>query len=1059
MHQLSEWFIKNPVAANLLMGLIIAAGLFTMTSMRIEGFPSLPPSSVTITTAYPGATAAQVDQGISRRIEMALEGMPGIKRITASSYEGVSTVTVQKVTGMGMDRFQNEIKTRIDGITTLPGRAERPAINRDELTISALLVQVYGDTDTHALQETALRVKEALLADPKIAKISTFGLLPREIIVTADEERLSALGLSLSYLSQAIRRNSLDYKTGTLKSRDGLIAIKADQKALETSDFNDIPIKARADGSMIRLRDVATVTDGFGEYDYFARFQGKPSVGMIIYTSQKGHLLDVSEAAHRVVETVRPDLPAGLRVDIWGESSVYMKSRLTLLAGNAFQGLAIVFVLLALFLNLRLAFWVAMGIPISVCGALTLMGPGFLNHSLNDITTFGLIIVLGILVDDAVVVGESVFEERQRIHDPATGTLAGVSRVSTATIFGCATTMAAFYPLLLIDNDLARIFSGFSVVVITALGMSLLESKLILPSHLTGVALGPDIPQNKSLPARAWGKVQATARSGLELANQKIYTPVLRTVLSHRYASLAALIGLGLTAMGMIYTNEIRTVFFSEVPGQFITVHMKMVKGSPMHLTRKNLDLIEAAAREVNRDALAATGPDTRPPIAKIMSALEDATTVEIWAELQPEAVRRMDTMETLRRWRQKTGELEGVTKLTFSGTFDTAGGFELSVSVRDQALLPNAVKDLSDALSAMDGVNDIHSDLDTGMPQIRLVLKPYARHLGLTVSDLAAQIGDAFGGLEVQRFLRRGSEVKVWVKYSQEFRRYMGDLMAARIRTPRGDRVPLPAVADIRTENAPGAVHRKNRRRTATVSAAINKHTTSPEQVTAHLFAAVVPDLKTRYPGLTIGQGGELEEIAGIKSGMVKALIFICLAIYALLAIPLKSYWQPFVIMSVIPFGFAGAAFGHRLMGYPLSILSFFGMLGVAGVVVNDSLVMITRFNDLKAGGMPVTKALIAAGTSRFRAVFLTTATTVSGLVPLMSETSENAQYLIPAAISLAFGELIATPVTLIMIPLLLCISDEAAALVRRTVNIALPVAGASRYSRTNSPGHHRGP
>ncbi|MCG8687921.1 MAG: efflux RND transporter permease subunit, partial [Desulfobacterales bacterium] len=418
MHKLSEWFIKNPVAANLLMGLILIAGIFTVTSIRIEGFPPLPPSSVSIDTVYPGATAAQVDQGISQRIEMALEGMPGIKRITASSYEGYSTVSVQKVTGMDMDRFQNEIKTRIDGIATLPGRSERPSITREELTIEALLVQVYGDTDQHALQQTALQVKESLLADPAIAKIETFGMLPREINIMVDEQKLGALGLNLSDLSDAIGANSLDYKTGVLKSRDGIISIKADQKAMESKEFSDIPIKARADGSMIRLMDVASVTDAYGEYEFFARYQGQPSVGMMIYTSKKGHLLEVSNAAHQVLEGIRQDLPKGLEVDIWGESSIYMTSRLKLLVSNAFQGLAIVFVLLALFLNLRLAFWVAMGIPISVCGALTLMGPRFLDHSLNDITTFGLIIVLGILVDDAVVVGESVFEERKHTPDP-----------------------------------------------------------------------------------------------------------------------------------------------------------------------------------------------------------------------------------------------------------------------------------------------------------------------------------------------------------------------------------------------------------------------------------------------------------------------------------------------------------------------------------------------------------------------------------------------------------------------------------------------------------------
>ena len=1025
MHRLSEWFIKNPVAANLLMGLILVAGLFTMTSMRIEGFPPLPPSSVSIETVYPGASAAQVDRGISQRIEMALEGMPGIKKITAASYEGYSVVRVQKVTGMDLDRFQNEVKTRIDGIGTLPRRAERPSITRDELTIEALLVQVYGKTDIHALQQTSLRVKEALLADPRIAKIGTFGMLPREITISVNEKKLHSLGLGMEDISAAIRNNSLDYKTGFLKSRDGEISIKADQKAFETLEFRQILIKSRPDGSQVRLGDVAEVTDGFGENEYFARFQGEPSVGMMIYTSPKGHLLEVSRAAHKVLENIKPDLPAGIQADIWGESSEYMTARLTLFATNAFQGLAIVFVLLALFLNLRLAFWVAMGIPISICGALTLMGPQFLDHSLNDITTFGLIIVLGILVDDAVVVSESVFEERQHLADPVAGTLKGVTRVSTATIFGCATTVTAFFPLLLIDNDLARIFAGFSLVVITSLGVSLLESKLILPSHLTSVRLGQDPGKTPGMLPRTWSRFQNAARKGLSFACQRIYPPLLKLALDHRYTALAALTGLAVISMGMIYKGEIHTVFFPEVPGQFITVNLEMVKGSPLHLTRKNLDRLEAAAEAVNRGVMARTG-QTRPPIAKIMSSLNNVHEVEIWAELQPETLRQIETLETLKLWREQTGVLEGVRKLTFSGSFDTGGGFALNLSVRDQDLLKPAETELIRALSKIRGLHDIHSDLAQGLPRIRLALKPLARNLGLSIADLAAQIGDAFGGLEVQRFLRRGSEFKVFLTYKQENRRYMGDLMAFMIRTPQGQWVPLPAVASIKTETAPGAVHRKNRRQTTTIRASIDKKLTGPSAVFEQIDSGILPELKRRYPGLELRGAGELEEIGEIKTGMIKALVFICLAIYALLAIPLKSYWQPFIIMSVIPFGFVGAAFGHRIMGYPLSILSFFGMLGVAGVVVNDSLVMITRFNDLMEEGIPLSQALVQAGTSRFRAVFLTTATTVSGLLPLMSETSEQAQYLIPAAISLAFGELVATPVTLILIPVLLYLGQR---------------------------------
>lgn len=1021
MKKLSAWFIENPVAANLFMGLILVAGLFTLTSMRIEGFPALPPSSISISTIYPGASATQVDRGISRRMEMALEGMPGIKKLTASSFEGLSLIRVQKLTGVDMDRFQNDIKTRIDGIANLPQRCERPSITRDELTIEALLVQVYGDTTANALQKTALKVRNALLADPKIARITTFGLLPREVTIAVDEKKLRALKLTMADLSGAIQKNSLDYKIGNLKSKNGEILIKADRRAFETSDFEAIPIKTLTDGSQIRLGDMARVSDAFGDNESFARFQGKPSVGMMIYTSPKGHLLEVSQAAHKIMDQIKPDLPAGIKADIWGESSIYMKARLRLLAVNAFQGLAIVFGLLALFLNIRLAFWVAMGIPISICGALTLMGPRFLDHSLNDITTFGLIIVLGILVDDAVVVGESVFEQRQRCPDPVTGTLRGVSRVSTATVFGCATTITAFFPLLLIDNDLARIFAGFSLVVITSLAVSLVESKLILPAHLKSIPLTRDSDKvEKNRIKKTWAKIQLTAKNSLSFANHKFYSPLLKLALNHRYSAMVLVTGLALTSMGMVYKGQVRAVFFPEVPGQFITVNLAMIKGSSLELTRKNMNHLEDMARAVNQEIMTETGQKL-PPIAKIMSSLDDSEQVQIWAELQPEELRRVETMTTLRRWRQKTGQMEGVDELVFSGSFDTGGGFGLDISVRDQDLLAMAVSDLTHALAKIQGLDDIRSDLATGLPRIRLTLTPLARHLGITTADLASQVGDAFGGLEVQRFLRRSSEVRVVVRYKSEHRQHMGDLMAARIRTPQGKWIPLPSLASISSDFTPGAIHRKNRRQTTSIQASIDKKITSPLVIFERLEKQIIPDLSQKYPGLQVSGAGELEEIGEIRTGLIKALVFICLAIYALLAIPLKSYFQPFVIMSVIPFGFVGAILGHKFMGYPLSILSFFGMLGVAGVVVNDSLVMLTRYNDLRDSGIEISQALVQAGTSRFRAIFLTTATTVSGLIPLMSETSEQAQYLIPAAISLAFGELIATPVTLILIPVLL--------------------------------------
>lgn len=1030
MHALSAWFTRNPVAANLLMLLVLIAGFFTIQSIRIEGFPALPPSSVTIETVFPGASAEQIDRGVSRKIEKALEGMPGIKKISSFSEENLSTVWVQKISRFNMDRFQNEIKTRVDAIGSLPQQAERPVITRDEFNVEALLVQVYGDTDPYTLQKVARNVKEALLAHPKITKLTPFGLLPYEIRIEIDNDRLRSLGITLNEVAQAIEKASLHYRTGSIESDAGKVVIRADQKAFNYQEFASIPLLTLPDGARLLVKDVAQVIDGFEDEKRFARFQRMPSVGMLVYTSQKGHLIEVSNAAREVVEGIRSQLPDGLKVDIWGETSIYMKARLSLLVTNAWQGLLIVFVLLALFLNLKLAFWVAMGIPISLAGALVIMGDRFLGYSLNDITTFGMIIVLGILVDDAIVVGESVFDVRRKTKDPIEGTIEGVHRVSTATVFGCFTTVAAFYPLLLIDNVIGKIFASFSVVVIVSVLVSMLESKLILPAHLAAVCT--DASQSEGRISRLWGRIQSFSSNILLFVNRNLYQTVLGRVLHHRYAVLVILVSIAVCGIGLIYNGWIRTVFFPEVPGQIVVVKLRMKNGSPLNLTVANITAIEKAAEALNAETMAEFETH-EPPIARIMTALTGPFNAEIYAELQPENHRKLETMATVSRWREKVGDLEGSEELSFSGSLETGGGFIVELGARDDAVLKDAVQRFSAALDRIDGIHDIRDDFKQGSPQIRLRLKPEAQHLGLTTADLASQIGNAFGGLEIQRVQRDADEVKVYVKYKAQRRRYMGDILNTRIQTAQGDWLPLTLVATVETGYVPASLNRQNGKRVVQVRASLDKRLISPGEAFEWIQTNISPELKALYPGLTIKGAGELEEIGELQGGMKRALIMILILIYALLAVPLKSYWQPLVIMSVIPFGFVGAAIGHWISGFPLSVLSFFGMLAVTGVVVNDSLVLLTRFNQTRNQGTSLHESLVMAGGSRFRAVILTTVTTVCGLMPLLLETSEQAQYLIPAAISLAWGELFATPITLLIIPALINVAHDGNAFFRK--------------------------
>ncbi len=1028
MHQLSTWFTRNPVAANLLMVLILLAGLLTVSGMRIESFPRIPPRSITISVVYPGATAAQVSESVTEKIEQALEGLPGVRRTYSSSVEGFASVVVEKTTGYDLQRLLDDAKTRVDAIVGFPQTAERPFITRDEFSIFGLIVQVTGEVDEDTLQRAGRLVEEELLAHPKISNLEIFGKRAYEVSLEVDAAALERHGLSLQDVWRAVSANSLDYRAGALESDGQRILLRADGKAFYRQDFADIPLLTLADGALLRLRDVASVRDGFEEELVRANYNGRPSIGIVINTDSKSNLLEVRKAVDEVLATVGPQLPTAVALDVWADSAEYIQDRLSLLRTNAWQGLLIIVVLLTLFLDFKLAFWVAMGIPISIAGTLALMGDRFLGHSLNDITTFGLIIVLGILVDDAIVVGESIYSARQGTQDPVAAAVTGVHRVTTATVFGAMTTIAAFFPLLLIDNDIALVFAGFSVVVIAAVFMSLIESKLILPAHLA-TAKPPGRRQGRL--ARAWKRVREGVDRALGTVVRSIYKPALGFALHHRYANLLVLTAVAVLGIGLMATGKIQMVFFPEVPGNTITVNVAMDPSSPGSLTRRNAERLEAAATVVNRRFLEEHGLSS-PPIARLMAVVVGHLEVEVYGELTREAMDTLGTTAVLNAWRREVGELEGVDDLRFSGSFETGGGFALQIIGRDEAMLAEAAAAVSERLSAVAGVYDVRSDLKGGQPEIRLRLKPEARHLGFTLADLAAQIGDGFGGLEVQRMQRADDEVKVYVRYREDRRRSLHEVMTGKVITPDGRWVTLRSVADLEPGTGAGAILHRDGKRAATLEATLDKRVIGA----ADVLRAIEEDLAQvpeHWPGLVVRPSGELEEMGEVQSGMKKALGFIAIVIFALLAVPLRSYLKPVVIMSVVPFAFMGAAFGHLFLGLPLSILSLFGMLAATGVVVNDSLVMVSRYNQLRQKGMPLGQALIEAGCSRFRPIFLTTVTTVSGLLPLMLETSEQAQYLIPAAVSLAFAELLATPVALFLVPVMLHVLHDLRQLVKK--------------------------
>ncbi|SNZ19669.1 efflux RND transporter permease subunit [Cohaesibacter gelatinilyticus] len=1023
MHNLTAWFIRNPVAANLLMAFILFLGALTLFGIRIEGFPRIPPENITISTYYDGATAAQVDELITRKIEKALEGLEGVKSLNSQSHNGASSVIVRRAGGQDLQKLLDKVRLRIDGVVDLPDKVKRPVIDASGYDFPALYVNLYGQTDPVTLQSLSKRLKQELLSEPEISRLKIWGLHEQQMRIEIRPEMLLRHNLTIDDVSTRIRAQSLNFKAGKLRTVGGNIYLRTDSKARFSDDFAAIPIIEQASGTLVTLSDIATIHDGFTEGDYLFRFNGAPTSGMEILVGAKENLLTISDVVHKVVDKFETQLPTNVKVVVWGDSSSYIADRLELLADNGLQGLMLVGIILALFLNVKLAFWVAMGIPVSVLGAMAVAGSKWVDYSLNDITTFGLIIALGILVDDAVVVGESVYEERRKNKHPVLGTEAGVKRVAVATVFGVLTTIAAFSPMLMLDNPLGKVLASFSGIVIFALIFSLIESKFILPAHLAALDLDK---QSRFPPAVLWRKIQAIAQDGLAWVRDRLYQPVLGLAIRQRYAFLILFIAFGSLGLGLIYHGKIKTTFLPEVPGQIISIAMEMDKRAPFNLTRKNLDQIEAIGNALNKE-LQQQHDLAEPPIRVAFAIIESAQSAMMFAELLPVAQRpNLPILDIVREWRERTGTLEGAISLQFSGAEEMAGGFQLKLQSRDADLLALASKEIRDFLDGIKGVHNIRDNMAPGQPELDIKVRPEARSLGFDSQTLASQIGYAYGGSQVQTIQRGDSEVKVFVLNDAKARNDLDDLMHSQLRNKDGQWVPISAVAEISGRYVSSSIQRSNGMRINSVRASIDKSVASPEEVSQAVFQSFWPKVQAKYPSVELVTGGELSEIVEIKGGLKKALILACVLIYVLMAVPLKSYWQPVVILTIVPFGFISAAFGHLIMNLPLSLLSFFGMLALTGVIVNDCLVMITRYNQAREEGLDVMTCLHEAGVGRFQAIFLTTATTVMGLMPLMSETSEQAQYLIPAAVSLAYGEIFGTMLTLILVPVLLAITED---------------------------------
>jgi multidrug efflux pump subunit AcrB len=1034
------WFAQNSVAANLLMVGLIVLGMVSYGDIRKEAFPSMEPRFVSISMTYESGDAEQAEEGIAIKIENALETVPGIKRITSTSNANGANVQVEKETDYDLDVLFNDIKTEVDSISNLPSDAENAIIDKATRDEHVIWVQLYGDASHDELQYLGEQLERDLLAQDDIRDVSAASFIDPMMSIEIDEAKLQAYGLTLSDVASRINQESSTSLTTSLRNQEKVIRLKASEQAYYAGDFAKIPLVTSVDGAVLTVGDVAEVTDTFADDSYsLARYNGQNGYGLQVLMDKYGDVTDMVAQAHAVVDSwhERGLLPEGVQLETWYDRSTLITERLDLLTNNALMGIVLVFITLAVFLNLRVAFWVAAGLPFIFFGTLYFMTDSYTGMTLNEMTTFGFIMALGIVVDDAVVVGESVYSTRRRYGDTLANTIEGTRKVAVPTIFGVLTTVATFFALSNVSGGLGTLYSQFGTIVTLCLLLSVVESKLILPSHLAHL---PTKKTTKKGIAGLWGKVQDGADNGLNWFNEKLYQPALSATIAYRYAAVLLFITLFIVVMSLPLTGVVRVGFFPSMQGDTVSANMSLYSDASFGQTERNLLRLENAALEADKQLVEEKGVSASGMKSLQVTASGDQSGT-ITISLSEDKPYTLD--ELAARWTALSGNLEAVKKLKIQARREMVDAFRVELKSIDDATLTAANTAFQDALENIDGVFGVESSLTPGEAMMRFELTPEGRAMGMDTQSLSQQLLKAFGGEIVQRYLRNKNEVKVRVRYPEEDRMDPSDVMNTRVRLDNGTVVPLSVIATMTPDVQQKQVVRIDGLRALTVSASVDSDVITATELVNYLNESFVPTISRQYQDLSLHFAGEAEQQEETQSSMESVFILALISIYALLAIPLKSYVQPLIIMTAIPFGIVGAVLGHWSNGLMLSILSLNGILALSGVVVNDSLLLVSRYNALKEAGMRVQEAVIEACSSRLRAVLLTSITTFLGLYPILGETSMQAQFLIPAAASLGYGILFATAITLVLIPALLLIYEDVAQLGKKTKGAAVQVAG----------------
>lgn len=1025
---LIAWFARNPVAANLLMVIILIGGLLTAFTIRKQMFPQFASNWVEVSVAYPGAAPQEVEQGITIKIEESLEGLQGIERLITYSNRGFSMAYIKVDDQYDASEVMDEIKMQIDSISTFPDGMERPIVSREKYRQEVMYITLHGNLDERALKELGNEIHDELLALPGINIAEFYSGLNYEIAIEISPDKLREYGLTFRDVANKVRGYSANISAGQIRAEQGFISLRVENQAYAGDEFSKLPLRTLADGTQVLLGDVATVNDGFQEGIQYSKYNGDNARSFFIGASNDQDIVKVANTVKTYIAKKQETLPETVRLDPFVDFTYYLNGRLNMMLENMVLGAILVILTLAFFLRLKLAFWVMMGLPISFLGALLLMPMPGLDITINIMSLFAFILVLGIVVDDAIVIGESVHSEIEQHGHTVDNVIRGAKRVATPATFGVLTTIAAFLPMLLDTGPERAVSLSIGGVIILCLVFSLIESKLILPAHLASMKLTPH--DDKKLLHRMRNKFDNSLKGFID----NTYRPFIRKSLDYRYPMIMVFIGMLVISGGLLGGGFVKFVANPKVAHDFPDINIEMEASSSESQT---LSVLKAVEQMVINEDKAIMNEFGVSMVESINTRMNGRTNARVSVKLVDPELRVMDTFQLSDRWRERMPEFAGLRNLTIrdsiSGNNRDDGDISFRLEGKNMAQLTQAATELKTHLTSITGVGDVNDSMQSVTDEVQLELKPVAYSLGMTLADVASQVGFSFYGLEAQRVLRNGEEVRVMIRYPLEMRSAIDHIGNTRIITPTGGEIQLSELADVKLVPGVSRIRRENAQRTINVWAGIDATQVEPFEVAKDIRENYIPTLLEKYPSVSTNLSGRIMEEQDAIFEQLRNFAISLLVIYSLLAIPLRSYSQPLLIMSVIPFGIIGAMFGHMVLGMTMSALSMFGIIAAAGVVVNDSLVMVDYVNSARKQGVALKQAVVDAGCMRFRAILLTSATTFIGLIPILMETSLQAQLVIPMAVSLAFGVLFATVITLILIPCLYVFLEDVKGMFKR--------------------------